>query len=122
MWFRLVVNERPASTEGCPADGGWTRLEDECLRLGDGFDAEARATVTTQDARTIVEVHLEPPSDRTLESFTRTHEGRRNALLAKKRVITAPVVTQPIPDGRLWIEGPFDIPQAERMAKLINGS
>src|SRR5690606_41850942 len=95
---------------------------DERLRLAGSIDADARAWVTTPDARTIVEVHLEPPSARTLESFPRTHEGRRIALLAKKRVITAPVVTQPIPDGRLWIEGPFDIPQAERMAKLINGS
>lgn len=120
--FQVVLEERPGAGEDCPSGGGWTSFDGECLRLGAGMFAEVRAKVAEQEGRPVVDLRVEPPADRTLKTFSRRHQGKRIALVAQDEVLTAPQITAPIPDGRIWLAGAFGRPEAEQMAARINGS
>jgi preprotein translocase subunit SecD len=121
--FRLVTEQRmQVPGTSCPKAHGWTAFDQQCLRLGGGFTASATAEATHEAGTPVVAVILHPPADRKLATYTQRYQNRQIAVLVGRKVLAAPVVTQPITGGELQISGRFSEEQTVRLAEQINGS
>ena len=102
---------------GTSAKNGGVRLEPKAVISG-GMVADAKAAVD-QHGRSIVRFSLTPQGATRLAETTRGNVGRRLAILVDGKVVTAPVIRDPINGGAGEISGDFTPGEARALAAAI---
>jgi SecD/SecF fusion protein len=84
---------------------------------GDQLEPNSRAELGPQG--TVIHFEFKGPAKQDFESFTRSHIGKKLAIFLDKRLISAPVIEEPIP-GVGIIRGSFTPEQARTLASQLN--
>ncbi len=84
---------------------------------GDELEPNSSAELTPQG--TVIHFEFKGPSKRIFETFTRSHIGKKLAIFLDKKLISAPVIEEPIP-GVGIIRGRFTPEQARTLASQLN--
>jgi preprotein translocase subunit SecD len=80
----------------------------------------ARALVAVRDGKPEVELFLTEEGARRWARATELRLGKRIGMLVDGRLISAPLVRQPIMVGRALLQGNFSHKEAERIARGLN--
>lgn len=84
---------------------------------GDELEPNSRAELGPDG--TVIHFEFKGPSKRIFENFTRSHVGKKLAIFLDKKLISAPVIEEPIP-GVGIIRGHFTPEQARTLASQLN--
>lgn len=84
---------------------------------GDELEPNSRAELGPDG--TVIHFEFKGPAKRVFETFTRSHIGKKLAIFLDKKLISAPVVEEPIP-GVGVIRGRFTPEQARTLASQLN--
>lgn len=84
---------------------------------GDELEPNSRAELGPDG--TVIHFEFKGPSKRVFETFTRSHVGKKLAIFLDKKLISAPVIEEPIP-GMGVIRGRFSPEQARTLASQLN--
>ncbi len=87
------------------------------ILAGDQLEPNSRAELGPQG--TVIHFEFKGVAKRDFESFTRSHIGKKLAIFLDKRLISAPVIEEPIP-GQGVIRGRFTPEQARTLASQLN--
>ncbi len=87
------------------------------ILTGDQLEPNSRAELSPQG--TVIHFEFKGDAKRDFESFTRSHIGKKLAIFLDKRLISAPVIEEPIP-GQGVIRGRFSPEQARTLASQLN--
>jgi protein-export membrane protein SecD len=109
----------PPGTEALPSDdGGYEVIETRVIVGGDRLiDASAGRHPITNEP--VVNFEFDSAGARAFGRATAENTGRRFAIVLDKRVISAPVIDEPIPGGRGYIRGRFTVESAAELALLL---
>ncbi len=80
---------------------------------------DATGTFNQQNGQAIVDMKFDSVGGREFGEFTRQNVGRRFAIVLDNKVISAPVIREPILGGAGMIEGNFTIQSANDLAALL---
>jgi SecD/SecF fusion protein len=123
-----LLTARDAAQRGVPAGfrivpAADSRLGDQLLReepvahAGDMADAQHGFDACT--SQPIVTFRFNATGARKFAMFTRDNVGRPFAIVAGGRVVSAPVIREPILGGQGQISGNLTFPEAEQLASRI---
>jgi len=84
---------------------------------GDELEPNSRAELGPDG--TVIHFEFKGPAKRVFETFTRSHVGKKLAIFLDKKLISAPVIEEPIP-GVGVIRGHFTPEQARTLASQLN--
>jgi len=87
------------------------------ILAGDELEPNSRAELGPDG--TVIHFEFKGPSKRVFENFTRSHIGKKLAIFLDKKLISAPVIEEPIP-GVGVIRGHFTPEQARTLASQLN--
>jgi beta-lactamase regulating signal transducer with metallopeptidase domain len=127
--LRLVESEASDDTESLPNPVEAAKALPESLRnlfvrkeplvdVSALFSAKIETDLITR--RPIIGIEFTAEGQARFAEVTRTHVGRKIAIVIDGRVISAPVIAEPITGGKAQITGNFSREEAERLARLIN--
>jgi len=80
---------------------------------------DARASLNNQSAEWVVNFEFDGAGSRRFADITRANVGRPFAIVLDDKVLTAPVIREPITGGRGQISGSFDAASANDLAVLL---
>ncbi len=87
------------------------------ILTGDQLEPNSKAELGPQG--TVIHFEFKGDAKRDFESFTRSHVGKHLAIFLDKRLISAPLIEEPIP-GEGVIRGHFTPEQARTLASQLN--
>jgi protein-export membrane protein SecD len=130
MTFRLVDETANANAPGAvppPGDEFLPMQDDPKQKIGvrkrvdvDGGDlTDARAGTSPQTGEWVVNFTFNSLGARRFADITRTNVGHRFAIVLDDKVISAPVIREPITGGRGQISGNFTAASASDLAVLL---
>lgn len=78
------------------------------------------ATVLRSDRRALLLLEFSPMATGPLEALSLSRRGERLAITLDDRLVMSPVLSRPIRDGRLILDGGFSPQRAEQIARSLN--
>jgi protein-export membrane protein SecD len=109
----------PAGSIALPTqDGGWEIVEERVILSGANL-LKASATRDPATAQPVVIFELDPVGSEELARATAENIGRRLAIVLDGKVMSAPMIPEPIQGGKGWISGQFTDEQAQELALLL---
>jgi protein-export membrane protein SecD len=131
MTFRLVSSASPTATGGAPpgteflpsADpqGPGRYLVQRLIGVDGSHLRDARAGFDQQNGQWVVNFEFDAVGARQFGDVTRNNVGRQFAIVLDKKIISAPVIREPILAGRGQISGRFTAATANDLAILLRG-
>lgn len=88
-------------------------------RQGQIVGGIAEAHVASQNGAPVVAFQFTPHGQAAFAALTREHVGKRLAIMVDGKVISAPVIKEPITGGRGVISGRFNVAEAGTIASAI---
>jgi SecD/SecF fusion protein len=110
----------PAGYELLPASmgGGSYAVERAPMLQGDRL-ADAKAGFHPQTGQPIVSFHFDSAGARRFAEITRAHVGKPFPIVLDGKVLSAPVIQEPIPGGSGQISGSFTVAETTSLAALL---
>jgi SecD/SecF fusion protein len=110
----------PAGYELLPAStgGGFHAVERQPMLQGDRL-ADAKAGFHPQTGQPIVSFHFDGAGAKRFAEITRAHVGEPFAIVLDGKVLSAPVIQEPIPGGSGQISGNFTVAETTSLAALL---
>ena len=102
-----------------PSDDGGNELLDENIELGGEMLTNAQPAFDQQTGRSVVSFQFNTQGALLFSNVTSRNVGKRFAIVLDNRVITAPVIQQPITGGSGQISGNFTPQTANDLAVLL---
>jgi SecD/SecF fusion protein len=102
-----------------PSDDGGEELLNENVELGGESLTNAQPAFDQQTSRSVVSFQFDTRGAITFSQITSANVGKRFAIVLDDRVITAPVIQQPITGGSGQISGSFTPDTANDLAVLL---
>jgi SecD/SecF fusion protein len=102
-----------------PSDDGGTELLNENVELGGESLTNAQPAFDQQTSRSVVSFTFDTRGAIAFGQITSANVGKRFAIVLDDRVITAPVIQQPITGGSGQISGSFTADTANDLAVLL---
>ena len=90
-------------------------------QLGSEALADAYACIDLRAGKPVVQITLTPAAVTSFAELTRQNIARRIAIVVNGKVIVAPVVRQPILDGKIQIVGDQTVAQSQALAAEMLG-
>ncbi len=109
----------PPGTEALPTDEGVGGVEVVQKRVMVSGENLVDAQATFQDAQPVVSFRFDSVGARRFGDATRENVGRRFAIVLDNKVISAPVIREPILGGSGIISGSFTVETAQDLALLL---
>jgi preprotein translocase subunit SecD len=81
----------------------------------------ASASKVQEEGKPAVEVRFTDNGTKVLAKLTQAHQGKPVAILLNGKVVLAPLVRDPILEGKAMITGNFTNEEAVRIAKGLSG-
>jgi len=107
--------------EGNPVTAEKVLMESELVLTGHDLKrGSARAQKDPTAHRALVALELTPEGGKKFADFTRRNIGAALAVVLDGKILSAPVVNEPILQGRAVIQGDFNMESAGRFAALLN--
>jgi SecD/SecF fusion protein len=104
------------------ADGVLKVLVREAAAIDGGDVAKAEQGVTQETASPIVGIAFKAEGTRKLAELTSKNVGRALAIVVDRRLISAPIVREPILEGKVNIAGNFTAGDAAKLASSIRSA
>jgi len=109
----------PAGYMILPSDDGGKELLNENIEVGGESLTNAQPGFDQQTGRSVVSFQFDTRGAVLFGQITAANVGKRFAIVLDNRVITAPVIQQPIPGGSGQISGTFTPQSANDLAVLL---
>jgi SecD/SecF fusion protein len=109
----------PAGTMILPSQDGGNELIEEQVALGGESLVDAQPSYDQQTNRPVVTFRFDTRGAITFGEITSANVGKRFAIVLDNRVLTAPVIQQPITGGSGQITGNFTVESANDLAVLL---
>ncbi len=109
----------PPGSEALPSEDGVGRIEVVQKRVMVSGENLVDAQATFQDAQPVVSFRFDSVGARRFGDATRENVGRRFAIVLDNKVISAPVIREPILGGSGIISGSFTVESAQDLALLL---
>jgi preprotein translocase subunit SecD len=109
----------PSDAELLPAEGAMAFLVEKQIVMNGLGIAEARAALDGRTGEPIVLLRCNIDGARRLARVTQANVGRRLAMLLDDKVLSVPVIGEPIQGGLARLSGNYTIEQAENLAELL---
>ena len=106
--------------EGNPVDTAKVIRESKLILTGDDLKPTARAAKNPSTYQTVVALEFKDRGKRKFADFTRRNVGEHLAIILEGKVLSAPVINEPILRGQAEISGRFEAPEAQRLAEFLN--
>jgi SecD/SecF fusion protein len=109
----------PAGYQVLPGAGGTSHaVERQPMLQGDRL-ADAKAGFHPQTGQPIVSFHFDNAGAKRFAEITRAHVGEPFAIVLDGKVLSAPVIQEPIPGGSGQISGSFTVAETTSLAALL---
>ncbi len=112
-----LSGQRPAGPELLPGEGGRQEVVQKRVMVSGENLVDAQATF--QDGQPVVSFRFDSVGARRFGDATSENVGRRFAIVLDNRVISAPVIREPILGGSGIISGSFTVDSAQDLALLL---
>ena len=109
----------PAGYMVLPSDDGGNELLNENIEVGGESLTNAQPGFDQQTGQSVVSFQFDTRGAVLFGQITSANVGKRFAIVLDNRVITAPVINQPIPGGSGQISGSFNPQTANDLAVLL---
>jgi SecD/SecF fusion protein len=118
--FHMVANSGGIGTRTLPGatDGQQHTIQNHIAMMGDRL-SDARAGYDDQTGQPVINFRLDNAGARQFADITRTNVGRPFAIVLDGKVLSAPVINEPIPGGSGRISGSFTLAEATDLAALL---
>ncbi len=118
--FHMVANSSGIGTRTLPGatDGQQHTIQNHIAMMGDRL-SDARAGYDDQTGQPVINFRLDNAGARRFADITRTNVGRPFAIVLDGKVLSAPVINEPIPGGSGRITGSFTLAEATDLAALL---
>lgn len=118
--FHMVANSGGIGTRTLPGatDGQQHTIQNHIAMMGDRL-SDARAGYDDRTGQPVINFRLDNVGARQFADITRTNVGRPFAIVLDGKVLSAPVINEPIPGGSGIISGSFTLAEATDLAALL---
>ncbi len=115
----VVANPPPGVTNLSGSDGiGRFAVEDRVIMSGERL-VDARPSFDSRTGQPVVSFRLDTAGARQFAAITTSNVGRPFAIVLDGKVLSAPVINEPINGGSGQISGSFSVPQATDLSALL---
>ncbi len=118
--FHMVAENGGIGTRTLPGadDGRQYTIQNYIAMMGDRL-SDARAGYDDQTGQPVINFRLDNAGARQFGEITRANVGKPFAIVLDGKVLSAPVINEPIPGGSGRISGSFTLEEATDLAALL---
>lgn len=118
--FHIVATNGGMGTRTLPGatDGQQHTIQNHIAMMGDRL-SDARAGYDDRTGQPVINFRLDNAGARQFADITRANVGRPFAIVLDGKVLSAPVINEPIPGGSGQISGSFTLAEATDLAALL---
>lgn len=118
--FHMVAQAGGIGTRTLPgaSDGQQYTVQNYIAMMGDRL-SDARAGYDDRTGQPVINFRLDTAGARQFAEITRTNVGKPFAIVLDGKVLSAPVINEPIPGGSGQISGSFTLAEATDLAALL---
>jgi len=116
---QAIATHPPADSEILDGEGGQKYLIEKRALVSGGDLVDAQAGFDQRNGQPIVNFRFNSSGARKFAEVTKQNVGKRFAIVLDNKVISAPVINEPIPGGAGQISGNFTVQSANDLAILL---
>jgi preprotein translocase subunit SecD len=116
---QAIATHPPADSEILDGEGGQKYLIEKRALVSGGDLVDAQAGFDQRNGQPIVNFRFNSAGARKFAEVTKQNVGKRFAIVLDNKVISAPVINEPIPGGAGQISGNFTVQSANDLAILL---